>query len=1375
MRVQKRNGDFEDVSFDKVLKRIQKLSYGLNVSVHEVAQKVCSRIYDGVRTCELDELAAYICSSMMLEHPDFGTLASRIIISNHHKNTSPSFSETIQILFDKGLVSNELYDIVQKNKEKLNVVIDYSHDYTFDYFGFKTLEKAYLMKVGDKVVERPQHMFMRVSIGIHGNDIKDIVQTYDMMSNKLFIHATPTLFNAGTPLPQNSSCFVKGTLVYTHNRGPIPIEQVMIGDIVITHENRLRKVEQVHVNPLGRRKLMSFKCHKTPACIATEDHKFMVLPKQGMLSNWKELKSIQINDYVQIPEIKVDINTFNKSISLYDGVDIMINGDFGTLVGLWYVFGCAYAQDPQVLFKFEYCNSDKEKAWIEFLGNYGQTVFGYPMTTLYNSDNNTCICTFKCQNDEWNTYFNKVNLKININMYHWSDEFVRALSIVIDHPMEKTYCNGTILNQLFYLIRSRGIIEAIDENLIMGQTYGHIKVVDGKTFVRVVEKQMHENITDDNNVYTLGIEDDHSYYVNGMIAQNCYLVAMADDSIEGIYDTLKQCALISKFAGGIGVHIHNIRARNSVIRGTNGISTGIIPMLRVFNNTARYVNQCFAPDTKILTSDGVRAIKLISVGDLVITKGGYKPVLSIFENEVSKKVLEIHAPHLIEPITVTPEHEIYIYDTKTQIIGYKYAGDIDVRTDLVGFPRFNYMFKNNNDIDFKFLRFYGLMIMRGKIFVNNSDCCVFCERADTLEYVREYLKSVGIKYWVYENKTRGGNIVRWIKDVSKLNMTKSHLTNINVILFNLGYISQRVFIEGFLMDADKSKNSYCIDNLDINIKQNIILLLIQHNYKCKCIGSKLFIDCLLLIALQSNDMVWIPLLDICTKFYTGTVYDLNIADNHNYTTVMGLVHNSGRRNGSIAIYLEPWHADIVAFMDLKKNHGLEEDRARDLFYAMWIPDLFMERVKDDAMWSLMCPDSCRGLSDVYGQEFVDLYTKYENEGKYVKQMRAQELWFSILESQIETGTPYILYKDSINKKSNQSNIGIIKSSNLCAEIVEVSNKDETAVCNLASVCLPSYIDSTKCFDFEKLLNTMRVITKNLNKIIDRNFYPTAEGKNSNLLHRPIGIGIQGLADLFILMGYPFESAEAKQLNIDIAETMYYGAMEASMQLAKKHGKTYSSFKGSPASQGQLQFDLWGITPSDRYDWNMLKDNIKEYGLFNSLTIALMPTASTSQIMGFNEAAEPLTSNIYKRKTMAGEFILINKYLIQHLSDLGLWNSEMKNKIILAEGSIQNIPEIPDELKQLYKIVWEIKQRILIEYAADRSPFVDQSQSMNLFIESPDFKKLSSMHFFSWSKGLKTGMYYLRTKAKAKAQNFTIDPNVARYTNMKNEVCESCSA
>jgi len=1370
MRVQKRTGDFEDVSFDKVLKRIQKLSYGLqHVSVHEVAQKVCSRIYDGVRTCELDELAAHICSSMMLEHPEFGTLASRIIISNHHKNTSPSFSETIQNLYEnKGnpLISHELYDIVQKNKEKLNVVIDYARDYTFDYFGFKTLEKAYLMKVNDKVVERPQHMFMRVSIGIHGNDIKDIIQTYDMMSRKLFIHATPTLFNAGTPLPQNSSCFVKGTLVYTHNRGPIPIEQVMIGDLVITHENRLRKVEQVHVNPLGKRNLMSFKCHKTPACIATEDHKFMVLNIRQTMQ-WQELKSIQINDYIQIPEIKVDVNSFNKSISLYEGNDIVIDGDFGTLVGLWYVFGCACAcaQEQATSFKFEYCNSEKEKAWIEFLGTYGQTVFGYPMTTL--NDNNTCTCTFKCQNDEWSTYFNKVDLKINVNMYHWCDEFVRALSVVIDHPMEKTYCNGTILKQLFYLIRSRGIIEAIDENLIMGQTYGHIKVVDGKTFVRVMEKQLHIEQSAD-NVYTLGIEDDHSYCVSGMIAQNCYLVAMADDSIEGIYDTLKQCALISKFAGGIGVHIHNIRARNSTIRGTNGISTGIIPMLRVFNNTARYVNQCFAPDTNIITSDGVQRIALISVGDMVVTKDGFKPVLSVFKNQVSKKVLEIYAAHLIDPITVTAEHEIYIYDTKTGVIGYKYASDINVKTDLVGFPRYNKL--KCEDYDSDFYKFYGVMLLRGKIFSNNCDCCVFCNRADTFAFVREYLKKVGIKFWVYKNRTRGGSIVRWIKDVTKLNITNSHMNNID--------INQPIsLVQGFLMDADSCCDSFCIDNIDDDVKQSMILLMIQHQYDCKCVNDKLFVS--VSHRGKYQDMIWLPLSEICTKYYTGPVYDLNIADNHNYTTVMGLVHNSGRRNGSIAIYLEPWHADIVSFLDLKKNHGLEEDRARDLFYAMWIPDLFMERVKEDGIWSLMCPDASRGLCDVYGQEFVDLYTKYESEGKYIKQMRAQELWFTILESQIETGTPYILFKDSINKKSNQSNIGIIKSSNLCAEIVEVSNKDETAVCNLASVCLPSYIvvgpDNNKVFDFEKLLNTMRVITKNLNKVIDRNFYPTAEGKHSNLLHRPIGIGIQGLADLFILMGYPFESAEAKQLNIDIAETMYYGAMEASMQLAKKHGKTYSSFRGSPASNGVLQFDLWGVTPTDRYDWNTLKENIKEHGLFNSLTIALMPTASTSQIMGFNEAAEPLTSNIYKRKTMAGEFILINKYLIQHLSDLGMWNNEMKNKIILDEGSIQNIADIPDKLKQLYKIVWEIKQRVIIEYAADRSPFVDQSQSMNLFIESPDFKKLSSMHFFSWSKGLKTGMYYLRTKAKAKAQNFTIDPNVARFTNMKNEVCEACEA
>jgi ribonucleoside-diphosphate reductase alpha chain len=780
MRVLKRNTSLEDVSFDKVLNRLKVLSNGLEVNVYELAQKVCSRIFDGVKTSELDELAAQMCSSMLIDFPDYGVLASRIIVSNHHKNTSPSFSETIQLLFEHKdgdeqahLIHPDVYQVVQKNKEKLNSSLDYTRDYDFDYFGFKTLERGYLMKVNGKVVERPQHMFMRVALGIHGSDLKDALQTYDLMSKKYFVHATPTLFNAGTPRPQCSSCF---------------------------------------------------------------------------------------------------------------------------------------------------------------------------------------------------------------------------------------------------------------------------------------------------------------------------LVAMQDDSIDGIFDTLKDCALISKYAGGIGLHVHNVRARNSTIKGTNGISTGIIPMLRVYNNTARYVNQ------------------------------------------------------------------------------------------------------------------------------------------------------------------------------------------------------------------------------------------------------------------------------------------------------------AGRRNGSIAIFLEPWHADIENFLELRKNHGHEEERARDLFYSVWIPDLFMERVKTNEKWSLMCPNTCKGLSDVYGEEFDTLYKSYEAKGQFIKQVPAQDIWFKILESQIESGVPYIGFKDHVNRKTNQSNIGMIKSSNLCMEICEVSKPDEIAVCNLASICLPTYInnkdDGSVEFDHSKLHEITKVITKNLNKVIDVNFYPSPKASKSNMSHRPIGIGVQGLADTFAILRMPFDSAAAKQLNKDIFETMYHGAMEASIELAMKFGP-YSSFKGSPLSEGRFQFDLWGVEPGDRYDWKELRSEVIQHGAMNSLLIAPMPTASTSQIMGFNECFEPFTSNIYKRKTLAGEFILVNKYLVKDLQKLNLWNHDIKTKIIIDDGSVQNIDEIPKELKDIYRTVWEIKQKHIIDMAADRGPYVCQSQSMNLFMEAPDYSKLSSMHFYSWNKGLKTGIYYLRSKSKAKTQQFTIDPKHAHIMKQQvdvhllsspvDEVCHTCSA
>ncbi len=755
MKVIKRNGKTEDVSFDKITARIKKLCYGLNpdfVDYITIAKKVILGLYDGVSTTELDNLAAETAASMATSHPDYAILAARIAVSNLHKNTMKmglkSFSQTMTALHayidpktgeKAGLIADETLDIILKNKDRLDSAIIYDRDYNFDYFGFKTLERSYLLKMDGQIVERPQHMIMRTAVGIHGEDIDAAIETYHLISDKWFIHATPTLFNAGTPKPQLSSCF---------------------------------------------------------------------------------------------------------------------------------------------------------------------------------------------------------------------------------------------------------------------------------------------------------------------------LLTVADDSISGIFETLTRCAKISQSAGGIGVSIHNVRAKGSYIKGTGGTSNGIVPMLKVFNDTARYVDQ-------------------------------------------------------------------------------------------------------------------------------------------------------------------GG----------------------------------------------------------------------------------------------------------------------------------------GKRKGAFAMYLEPWHADIFEFLEMKKNHGKEEMRARDLFYAMWIPDLFMERVKNDEEWSLFCPNEAKNLFDCYGGEFEALYHKYEKEGLARKVVRAQDVWFAILEAQTETGTPYIMYKDAVNKKSNQKNLGTIRSSNLCTEVLEYTSKDEVAVCNLASIALPKFVEN-KQFNFDKLVEITRVITRNLNKVIDVNYYPVPEARNSNMRHRPIGIGVQGLADVFIKMRFPFDSPEARQLNRDIFEAIYYAAISESNKLAKKYGP-YETFAGSPASEGLLQFDLWGVTPSDRWDWKELKKKIKKDGLRNSLLLAPMPTASTSQILGNNECFEPYTSNIYSRRTLSGEHVIVNKHLLKDLVGLNLWNDDMKHKLMAANGSIQGIDEIPQDLKDLYKTVWEISQKVIIDMAADRGAFVCQSQSMNLFLQNPNFSKLSSMHFYAWERGLKTGMYYLRSKAAVDPIKFTV--------------------
>lgn len=752
MQVIKRNGKKESVKFDKITARIEKLCYGLDrrfVNAVDVAKKVIEGLYDGVATTELDNLAAETAASLTVKHPDYALLASRIAVSNLHKNTIKSFSKAMYLLYEctdsktgkrLPLIADDVWQIIHDNAELLDSTIIYDRDYGFDYFGFKTLEKSYLLKLDGKVAERPQQMYMRVAIGIHKHDIESAIKTYHLMSERWFTHATPTLFNAGTPKPQMSSCF---------------------------------------------------------------------------------------------------------------------------------------------------------------------------------------------------------------------------------------------------------------------------------------------------------------------------LLTMKDDSIEGIYDTLKQTARISQSAGGIGLAIHSIRATGSYIGGTNGTSNGIIPMLRVFNDTARYVDQ-------------------------------------------------------------------------------------------------------------------------------------------------------------------GG----------------------------------------------------------------------------------------------------------------------------------------GKRKGAFAIYLEPWHADVFAFLDLRKNHGKEEMRARDLFYALWIPDLFMKRVEEDGEWSLFCPNEAPGLHECWGEAFEKLYTQYETAGKARRTVKAQELWFAILDAQIETGTPYLLYKDAANRKSNQQNLGTIKSSNLCTEIMEYTAPDEVAVCNLASLALPKFVIGNK-FDHDKLYEVTYEATKNLNKIIDYNYYPVEEARKSNLKHRPIGLGVQGLADVFILLRLPFESEAARQLNKEIFETIYFAAMTASKDLAKIDGP-YETYAGSPVSKSTFQFDMWNAEPTLRWDWYTLKAEVQKYGVRNSLLVAPMPTASTSQILGNNECFEPYTSNIYVRRVLSGEFVVVNKHLLHDLVALNLWNDEMKNEIMLHNGSIQKISGIPDDIKEIYKTVWEIKQRAIIDMAADRGAYICQSQSLNLFVDAPTTAKLTSMHFYAWKKGLKTGMYYLRTKAASQAVQFTVE-------------------
>jgi ribonucleotide reductase alpha subunit len=919
---------------------------------------------------------------------------------------------------------------------------------------------------------------------------------------------------------------------------------------------------------------------------------------------------------------------------------------------------------------------------------------------------------------------------------------------------------------------------------------------------------------------------------------SCFLLAMEKDSIEGIYNTLKDCALISKWAGGIGLHIHNIRATGSHIRGTNGQSNGIVPMLRVFNNTAKYVDQCVAPETLIYTDQGPIPIwKTVSGQTKVFGKTGkLETVQNVLEYSYSGEMVEIDMrPSAGEPgfnfndlftifddntkaqpfspstLKITPEHPIYIlrnYADETEdviqndlalgLAALEWTEAKNITTeDLIVYSVPDHI-QDHAELTEELCYFYGVMLnalatekehrlqkRTVYAFPQEQENPWLILEFNTLQYkvideLCEFLTGRLVKY----TKTVDEDITSFIIETT-LNLPYRISDFFDLMGQNQTVRSPKIGQRWLFLPHYKTQcilNGLLYNQANTHVSSilqpqiaflNLRMGKIYNNYG---LGTNMQEPAFF----HYQNYLLRKVTDVSTKPYTGYVYDLQMTTEHNYLLEHGLVHNGGgKRNGSFAIYLEPWHADIEMFLQMRKNHGDEELKARDLFYALWVPDLFMERIKTDGQWTLMCPDECPGLAEVYGQDFVDLYTKYEQDGKGRKSVRARDLWFQVLDAQMETGTPYLLYKDACNKKSNQQNIGTIKSSNLCSEIIQYSDENESAVCNLASIALPRFIkkdaDDNKTFDYDKLHEVARMVTYNLNQIIDVNYYPTEKTRRSNMRHRPIGIGIQGLADVFMMMDLPFASEKSKEINKLIFETIYHGALTESCELAKKHGQ-YETFPGSPASKGQLQFDLWNVDPvSVRYNWTALKRDIQANGLRNSLLLSPMPTASTSQILGYNECIEPITSNIYSRRTIAGEFIMANRYLMSDLIKLDLWNEKIKNSIIANHGSIQHIDIIPETIREKYKTVWEIPMRNLIDMAADRGAYICQSQSLNLWLEDPTYSMLTSMHFYSWSKGLKTGIYYLRRRAKHQAQQFTIEPEKAMLSQQDEEICEMCSS
>lgn len=857
---------------------------------------------------------------------------------------------------------------------------------------------------------------------------------------------------------------------------------------------------------------------------------------------------------------------------------------------------------------------------------------------------------------------------------------------------------------------------------------------------------------------------------------SCFLLKMNDDSIEGIYKTLGDCAAISKNAAGIGLSVHNIRAAGSYIKGTGGESNGLVPMLRVFNATACYVDQCFSGDTPVFTRRGPVPARDVRVTDEVLASDGrYHRVLELLRHRYTGEILEIELETGFTA-RVTPAHRVLARTLVdgAPFTGYMPAGELRPGHRLIMPPTLDAISHDLPHLTEDICRLYGMML--GSRTHLNGLCELEFERSD-LEFVKRILPTLGVcdaSFYVPEHAHHRRVAVfdpisphfPFSTRPSSFDAEMLHLPINKLYAVVRGLVSTfqiptvltpRIAVPRHLRDAVLFASMRLGDPFALasdeeeNRDGSTVVIKVGHHF----LGD----------AWQVPDNVAIPPIPVKSvkrNTTSETVYDFVVQDEPSFTTSIGVAHNGGnKRPGAIAVYLEPWHSDIFEFLDLRNNNGKEEQRARDLFLAMWVPDLFMRRAKENADWSLFSPSEAPGLAEVWGAEFDALYERYEREGRARRTVKARKLLTTICERQINTGNPYMLFKDACNAKSNQRNLGTIQGSNLCAEIVQFTSPEMTAVCNLASLSLPAFVDvQRKTVDFDRLAAAARRAVTNLNRVIDLNYYPTPESERSNRALRPVGLGVQGLADVFFMLRLPFDSKRAEALNREIFETIYFAALDRSCELAERDGP-YELYEGSPVSLGELQPDAWGEDLSgSRWDWSGLRERIKRHGVRNSLLTALMPTASTSQILGYNECFEPITSNVYVRRVLSGEFQLVNQYLLRDLIELGLWSEDMRQAIIASNGSIQRIVGIPAEIKELYKTVWEISQRRVLDLARGRAPFVDQTQSMNIHIAHPDVRKMASLHMASWEMGLKTGMYYLRSMPAADAIKFTVDERAA---------------